>query len=131
MSFILQLHILSICWKRTNLTAENNSPNLMCLFTFTLTHLDGMTDIPLMECHSPHVAFQILEGVGYYLRNSKDRAGRQVSEQCTWRDVSLLLSGVQKPPQPFPLGLKTHEGLFSSQEWKHALSLLSQTQTCK
>lgn len=94
MSFILQLYILSICWKRTNLAAENNSPNLMCVFTFTLTHLHGMADIPLMEDYC-FVAFQILEGVEYYLRNSKDREGRQVSEQCTWRDGSLLLSGIQ------------------------------------
>lgn len=130
MSFILQLYILSICWKHTNLAAENNSPNLVCVFTFTLTHLHGMADIPLMEDYC-FVAFHILEGVGYYLRNSKDRVGRQVSEQCTWRDRSLLLSGIQKPPQPFPLGLKTLEGLFSSQEWNNAPPLLPQTQTCK
>lgn len=102
----------------------------MYVFTFTLTHLGGMADIPLMEdcCFA---AFQILEGARYYLRKSKDRVGRQVPEQCTWRDGSLFLRGIQKPPQPFLLGLKAHKGLFSSQEWKHVLSLLSQTQTCK
>lgn len=94
----------------------------MYVFTFALTHLRGMADIPLME-DCCFVEVQILEGAGYYLRNSKYRVGR---EECTWRDGSLFLRGIQKPPQPFPLSLKTHEGLFSSQEWKHVLSLLSQ-----
>lgn len=51
----------------------------MYVFTLTLIHSHGMADIPLME-DCCFVAFQILEGVGYYLRNSKDRVGRQVSE---------------------------------------------------
>lgn len=62
MSFILQLHALSICWKHTNLAAENNSPDLIYVFTFTSTHLHGMADIPRTEDFC-FVAFQILKGV--------------------------------------------------------------------
>lgn len=108
MSFILQLHILSICWKHTSLAAENNSPNLKYLFTFTLTRLCGMANIPLME-DCCFVAFQILEGAGYYLRNSKDRAGNAHGEMevCSlevFENLHSLFHWVLKPTRVcFPL----------------------------